>query len=1135
MANCIVLLSNAGRAAPEENLIGAQQRTTAPATPGPKAYWWQTALLAAFFASGTSGLVLELVWTRQFALVFGTAEAALSTVLAAYMAGIAIGSYVFGRWCRSWVQPLWLYAFLEGGVALFAFFLGSVVTDTDSALRTVWAFFPHHSTLFAATRFLLAFIMVVIPTTLMGGTLPSLCQAWPKTERTPEHHLGLLYAANLLGGVGGVFTAGFLLIPHWGVQKTALFAGLSSLLAALVAVLTALLIGPILTGTFQSGRESPHSENEDRIAGLRRTVVLFSVGISGFSALIQEVIWSRALRLVMGSSTYALTLMLLVFLLGLGLGSYLVARASHRIRSPVRLLARLQGAVYLSLFLAVYLYPSLPRFFLLGFSALGGGTGVFVLQALLAGCLLLPSAVLLGTLFPLSARVFAREPSGSGPPVGKLYAVQTSGNAFGAAFTIVWIAQFGLHGGLLAAAMLHLGAGLALWFVAEAQVRSRVLAGVAIAAVALLVPLIGIPWQPLVMTSGVYQSTTVLGGLFSRPQDFFKALSRFRLLFYQEGETATVSVYERPTVESRRHIALAIDGKVDASTGADMSTQVLSAHLPLLLFPEAKDVCVVGWASGVTAGSALLHPVSNVTAMEIEPAVLSASSAFDEFNGRPRSDPRLRIVIGDARNLLLLEKHRYDIIISEPSNPWLSGPAKLFTEEFFRLGSHRLNRGGIFAQWIQLYGLDPSLLRSVFRTFHSVFPFVLVFQTAEGDLLLLGRLSPITVDPGAIEHLLADPKIGTDLARVHMFDSVDLLTRFRLGWNEVGAFAELDPVNSDDHPLLEFEAPKSLYHDTVEGNLRLLRSSFHGIMPYLSLPDSKIPVRIAQRAILRRNWDAAEMFGGEVRTLPPSADRAWILGEIEWKHKNYITAERWWQEGIALDPHHFGCLLSKAIADQQLGKFTDAEVSLEHLSRQWPGDAFVALIHGINRLALRDAHGAIEYFLWIRRQPTSASEKVGSTDSREAVLGRFLPLPVLVSFYSAQAAAQEGDERSAHEFEKQALSGLEHWKASLLANPSMDSRALLLDIADLLSSRAAAIASDRVLLDWISKSLFEPLSHYDRAVSLALLGHAAESEVEFAQAVAEVTDNEGRAQIATVCRKLAEATGAACQPSLQPP
>jgi spermidine synthase len=1083
--------------------------------------WWKPALLTSFFASGASGLILELVWTRQFALVFGNTEAALSAVLAAYMAGLAGGSYLFGRRCRRWRQPICLYARLELGIAFSSLTLYPLIYHAGFFFRGVWLISSPHPSLLQATNFLRAFLLLGVPTTLMGGTLPVLCHGWPEEkENGAGKRVGILYGTNLAGAVVGALGAGFFLLPAWGVCRTMIFAAALNTMAAIIAALVAMGEGTGEKNREQDG-QNLFTNDEPAVLRLRRLAIFAVCGLSGVAAIIEEVIWSRCLRLMVGSSTYALTLMLVPFLLGLGLGSYLVARRSRRIHRPVTVLAGLEISAFFSLYTATYLYPHLPKLFLLGFPVVGSGAGIFVLQGVLAAFLLLPLATLLGALFPMFARVIARDSSDMGPPVGKLYAVQTCGNVLGAVLAIFWITHLGLRGGLLAAGAVHLAASVVLWLFAEERLHLRFAAALGTIAAMFLAFLIKPDWQPLYITSGVYQTSTVLNPLLRRPKDFFRAISRFHLLFYREGATATVSVYELPTLEPLPHIALAIDGKVDASTGADMATQVLSAHLPLLLHPDAKHICVVGWASGVTVGSALLYPVKSLTAIEIEPAVISASLAFDQFNHRPLHEPRLRLLIQDARNVFLVDKERYDVIISEPSNPWLAGPAQLFTREFVQLAKSRLNSGGLFAQWIQLYGLTPDLLRSEVRTFHAVFPYDMVFQTAEGDLLLLGRDSPTPVDYQRLAQRMANPSIRDDLARVGVHDPLDLLLPFRLGWREVSRFTGPGPLNTDDNGLLEFGAPRSLYRDTLEENTRLLRSAFRAIGPYVSPPNPELPVQLAQRAIRRGDWEEAEMFGREVSGLPSSAGGEWVRGEIEWKRGNQITAQEEWQQGLLIDPNHFGCLMDMALAAQQLDHFRRSEKYLTHLSRRWPHNALVAVVHGVNRLALYDTGGAEDYFKQARKQGKAAirGTRTGACCYR-VFLRRFIPLHLLASFYGWQTARLEGNRALAVRLQQQAVKALERWRASLLSNPSPESRSGLLDAVSLLSNRAQSIGVDRPLMSWLSQQLLEPLSHYDRALSLALLGDTQQAQEELARTQAQVTDGEGRKQIAIMARKL---------------
>jgi spermidine synthase len=1066
----------------------------------------------ALFASGAASLILELVWTRQLALVFGTTEGALSMVLAAYMAGLAMGSYLFGKWCRRWLTPLWLYALLESGIAVSALVLTLGIPHLESLLAGLSSAFAPQTAIRESLRFLTAFAMVAIPTTLMGGTLPVLCAATGFSDDHPVRAVGRLYGANLAGGVVGAFGAGFLLLPSVGITATALLAILFSCLAAGLAAAVAGRSARRQRAVAPSPSSLPESRWLSDVSPSQRKVVLVTLGISGFAALLEEVLWFRSLRLVVGSSTYALTVMLLTFLIGLALGSYWVTLLSTRLRQPLAVLSWMQGAVFLSILLAVYLYPQLPGMFLRSYSLFGSGNGVFFVQAAVSGLVLLPSTVVLGALFPFSARAFATSSVHLGSDVGILYATLTCGNVLGAALATLWLAGFGLSGGLLAAAALHLASSLAL--AGSARTRSRWLWGFSAAMLAglLAAPWVRSRWQPLLSTSGVFQNVNYSGDLFTRPEEFFRSLSQFRVLYYKEGRTATVSVYEEPSLEISRHLSLAIDGKADASTGEDMPTQELLGHLPMLIAPQAGDVCVIGWGSGITTGSVLRYPVSHVTAIEIEPAVLEASRFFAEFNHNALADPRLRVVIDDARAVLLRDNRQYQAIISEPSNPWLAGPSKLFTQEFLELGKSRLRPGGVFTQWIHLYGLDESLLKMFLRTFGSVFPHVLAFQATAGDLILLGSDSPLQMDPARIAQSLAQPGIREDLSRIGVTTAADVLRGFRFGEHELADFAGPGPLNTDSLPALEFGAARDLYEDTLEKNQEILLQAFRSIAPYLASGDPEsVATSAGLRALLAGETAVARMFAQQFRGAPRTAPAMWLSGELALRDKDFVPAEGWWLRGLTVDTNCYGCAVSAALLLQMQSSFAEADRMLAGIKTVDRADSLASVLHGIDRFYVGDRTGALQQF----RLGLDARADSSTDDIRALIEGDIYPLDVLASFYSSEAGEPFGPSSPAY------LNTLiASWRVRLLSEPGLTPWNHLLSQIEMHTARAAAAKSEQRLTAQVLQDVLEPLVHFNRGIRAAQMGNLSDTEKEFAEAASRVKDPAGQRRLQQALEKL---------------
>jgi len=457
----------------------------------------------------------------------------------------------------------------------------------------------------------------------------------------------------------------------------------------------------------------------------------------------------------------------------------------------------------------------------------------------------------MGGLFPagLAAAGLTRERVGAS--VGRLYAGNTVGGVLGAfAGGFLLIPTLGISGTIYGAAFVYLAVGAA--FRADTGTRSlRPALGraLAVTTVGLFAVAILPRWSPAVMTSGIYEYVNTLTEDFTRDEFNEYIEDAWELLYYKDGPTSTVTVAWEPDRlrelgdEDIPNLVYMTDGKADASSVGDMHTQIMLAQAPLLLHPAPERALVIGLASGTTAGSVLTHPVRTLDIVEIEPAAEPASRLFDFVNGRPLDDPRTTLTFADARSFLRGTEEPYDVIISEPSNPWMAGPANLFTREFFEIGSRALQGGGLFAQWIHLYALDPELLRSTIATFQSVFPHVYVFHPQRrSDLILVGSKEPIELDVARMGGRWQVPAVRSDLSRVGIHELAGVLAQARLGPEEVRALTEGARINTDDNGLLLFGAPLYVHSSTVTQNDQLLGDASHGVAEYLLFPGATVEI-----------------------------------------------------------------------------------------------------------------------------------------------------------------------------------------------------------------------------------------------------------------------------------------------------
>jgi spermidine synthase len=787
-----------------------------------------------FLLSGLSSLIYEVLWVRMLILVFGSTTFAISTVLTAFMGGLALGSYLFGRTIDRSKRPVRLYGALEVLIGGYALLVPVLFSGLVPVYRWVWQNFHLNFYLFSLMQFILVSAVLIVPTVLMGATLPILGKYYSARQDRLGLTLGGLYAVNTLGGILGAFFSGFFLLPAFGVRTTIFLAAALNLLIGLIVLLAARKGG---VGEKAAPASEilliPPSPPSEKLSSGTLGIVLLAFALSGFASLVYEITWSRVLAMILDSSTYAFTIMLVTFLTGIALGSFFMSRVVDRLTRPLLAFILLESAVGASAFAGLFLFPELPYLFVLFYRSFSGSLPLIFLAKLLlaAGVMILPT-FLIGALFPLVVKMYTTNLNRVGQSIGKVYSLNTIGcilGSFGGGF--IFVPLMGIRNSLLLAVGLNLFLAFLVLLASPYRIKRVKIPLSASLAGGMLLMAFWVPsWNPSLMSSGVYMYVRYVLELDRR-----QLLDRYGkeadpLLFYKEGYSSTVSVHKSQASEN---VYLKVNGKVEASTVGDMPTQILLGQIPMLLSSSRDDVLVIGLGSGVTVGAVGTHPARKITVAELEPAVVEANGHFAHVNHRILEDPRVEVMTYDARNFLLVTPDRFDVIISEPSNPWMAGVSNLFTREFFLLGSQRLKPKGLFCQWLQLYKISPDNLRSILSTFHQVFPHLLVFQVDNYDLIILGSLEPLLMDMKRLGERISQPRVKEDLNRIHIQSIGFFQTHFVLGAGEVPAFVQEALINTDNNALLEFSAPKTLYEDTSETNFQELSKHSRGPDSYV--------------------------------------------------------------------------------------------------------------------------------------------------------------------------------------------------------------------------------------------------------------------------------------------------------------
>ena len=804
---------------------------------------WRRVVLALCFLSGISGLLYEVAWARMLHLLFGDTVLAVSTVLASFMAGLAMGSFWVGRYIDRRRRVLAVYAGLEAGIGLSALLFPVVLQALTPLYVLLHQSLSSSFWLFSLVRFLLAFCLLCVPTALMGATLPVLSRYLVQSSATLGWNVGALYALNTGGAVLGCFMAGYMLIGSLGLSRTVwIGAALNFAIALVVWVGQRWIEAP-------DAREASSSSPRDTAAAVAlyddRTVrrVLWSFALAGCAALSYEVIWTRALTFFVGNSTYAFSAMLTTFLCGLALGSVLVARISDRSGNVLALLGALQVGIgiYGILTIAILgrLFYGLDGWWE-GFSNAywGAPLGLTFLKTFVV---ILPPTLCMGATFPLVSKIVTHGPQVVGRGVGTAYACNTLGAIAGA-----WVSGFvaipllGIHHSLALTALLSVGiGGVLLASSSTSPLRQGALyAGALSCLIAVMV------------TTPTFRFADIAG----EPEK--------EVLHYEEDVAGVVKVatdiYDRKL--------LSINGWSVAGTGSpnpDVAlvndypeVQKMLAHLPMLLHPAPRRVLVIGFGAGGTAWSLSRYAaLQRLDIVEFVPGVIRAARFFPEVNHDVLTDPRVRVIIDDGRNYLLVSPETYDVLSVDTLDPKHAGNGNLYTREFYELSKRVLKPGGIFVQWLPYHQVDNASLKMIARTFQDVYPHATMWLNRfKGYTLLLGTLEPLQIDVAQLEAHFHTPSIQRDLAEVHVATPWQFLESFAMRADTVRRYAAGNTrLNTYDRPYVEFYGLS--WRDPVEENLAELADFADDVTPLLAFRDSSLSERESIRgrvAVQRR-------------------------------------------------------------------------------------------------------------------------------------------------------------------------------------------------------------------------------------------------------------------------------------------
>jgi spermidine synthase len=765
-------------------------------------------------ASGAASLTYQVVWMRRLALVFGSTTLATSTVLAAFLGGLAIGAWLWGRLADSRPQStLVFFALIEMATGIYGLLSLPVFRVVQAMYLAVYPSLANHTGLFTGVQFILSALAILLPTVLMGASLPLLARFNLSKNGGMVGAAGAIYGWNTLGAACGAASTTYALLPALGLSSTIALAASVNILVGASAI--------FMRSRKRAAAPSPgvaadlplspatSSPAPDRLIEF---LILAGFAASGFAATTFEVSWTRLLAMVMGSSVYAFGTLVVVVLVGLGLGSsfYSLTLRKTTTEGHRRWFAILEFLIACTTALSLIILPRIPFLFIRYFPLFRDAfrwqiAAHFAAAAMVA---FLPS-LFFGATFPAVVGGLGGTAARFGRTIGAAYVANTIGTVAGAGLAgFVLIPTIGLRGTMTLGVLATAVAGFALWWRITSPRLPRIPELTPALAALLIIALLP-AWPREVFAAGI--------GFFAPRLDSNETLAdvvnSMRLLYYRDGFNTTISVDQ-----TGQNIFYRSNGKTDASTNpVDMANQLLLGHLPMLLHPAPRDVFVLGLGTGITAAAIARYPVRQIDIVELEPAAAQAARFFDSYSRKVLDDPRVHLIIGDGRNRLLGTPKQYDVIVSDPSDIWVAGTGSLTTIEYYRIVAARLRPNGIFAQWVHTHALQPDDLELLAATFHAVFPHMQIWTSAPGNLIFLGTRDSVPWDYARLKQRFSEvPGVANDLQVVGVLKPFALFGAQVLGENESALFVrDVDGLHTDDHPVLEFRTPRSLYVDTT--------------------------------------------------------------------------------------------------------------------------------------------------------------------------------------------------------------------------------------------------------------------------------------------------------------------------------
>lgn len=988
-----------------------------------------TLVVLLFLLSGASGLISQLVWVKLLTQLLGGTTFAISTVLAAFMGGLALGSWRLGPRADSVASPLGLYARLELAVAVCSAAVPLLLLAIKPLYVVLARTVPEPGT--SLVRILVAAVLILPATYFMGGTLPVLSRFLVRREDRLGGGLGLLYSVNTLGAVAGAFLTGFVLIPALGLIPCVAIAVGGNVVAGAVGWLLArrpplqevtadsaptaggnpaAARKGLAAGSAQAGNSAGPARRGQNQSELSYRVLAATFALTGFAAIGCEVYWTRALQSFLGNTTYAFSAMLTTYLLGLAVGGWLGGQLADRVGSPARLLGwtlLLAGVAFMASVPLIWNWiPHAPGAWL---NAQHQPWASYLMKRFAAAAaIMLAPTLLSGMTFPLVSRAGIASLRGLGHGVGRLYAANTAGAIAGAlASGFVVLPLLGARRALLATALVTAGVGVFLLVAVRRHRPSGSLAwpaGVVLAALALLAPVLDRHAQAILSDSQTASDV---------------------VLFDREDPTAATRVYRKPSGE----LHMSVDGRhIGGTEPGIVRKEKILAHMPMALVPHAGSVLAVGLGSGITLGALALYPeVQRLTCVEIVPSVVEGARLFAEANHRVLDDPRLRMFVGDGVQYLLTTDERFDVISSDSKlNPEFVGNSAILARDYYELCRDRLTDTGVMIQWTVTH-LPNSETRVVTRSFVQAFPHCELFWIDPSNVILVGSRSPIKLDASRWAQRLSQPAVRADL-QSQLLDDLAVVASYRVaGGTALAAALGEGPVNTWMRPVVEFATVREFqrkpisYHEAdnfrwlrglwgpqplpVEGDIdaaRLMRFrgstqaylegySLGGGLRQLEAGRATFAAGLAANPEDARLRRLLALLEGEdaAAAIPPQDERdptRWVtLGVHHLDRNRPQEALAAFDRALALAPDSPDARFDRLLALRQLGRTDEFSAAGERYTRDYPNDARGWSFHGRTLAERKDLEQAEAAF---RRAVSLDPSTAAYQNNLAAVLSR---------------------------------------------------------------------------------------------------------------------------------------------------